>query len=125
MTIRTLPPEEYHRLAAVADGIIPPPDDSLVLVAENDAGEIVGRMFLVDVPHIEGTWVSPEARGGTVGARLERQMCRAAAALGLLTTFAFVTEPAHADYMKRLGWNDTGYTVLTKSLGGETAGKES
>lgn len=116
MNYRTLPAEEYPRLASVADGIIPDPDGSVVIVAENDAGEIIGRMIIVDVPHIEGTWVAPEARGGSVGARLEKAACQAAVALGLKKTFAFVTNSEHAGYLRRLGWRDAGYMVLTKSL---------
>jgi len=116
MTIRTLPTDEYPRLASVADGVVPDPEGSVVLIAENDAGEIVGRMIIVDVPHIEGTWVSPEARGGSLGYRLERAACEAARGLGLRKTFAFVTTVEHAGYLRRLGWRDAGYMVLTKSL---------
>ena len=116
MVIRTLPAVEYSRLASVADGIVPSAEDSVVIVAENDAGEIVGRMMLVDVPHIEGTWVAPEARGGSVGFRLEKAACDAARDIGLKNTFAFVTSADHAGYLRRLGWEDAGYMVLTKSL---------
>lgn len=116
MTIRTLTAPEYSRLAAIADGIIPSPDDSIVIIAENESGDIIGRMFLVDVPHIEGTWVADSERGGTVGFRLERAMCKAAAGLRLKKTFAFVTTAEHANYLLRLGWEPTEYRVMTKSL---------
>ncbi len=116
MTIRTLPAPEYPRLASIEEGTVPNPDHSIVVVAEDDDGNIVGRMMLVVVPHLERTWLAPEARGGTVAYRLERAICAEAEAAGLRTVFAYTTTPEHTSYMERLGWANTHYDVLRKDF---------
>lgn len=115
MIIRVLPPNEYPRLAAVEEGYVPDPNNAVVLVAEED-GEIVGRWFLVVMPHVEGIWIRPDKRGGTLGYRLEKAMCTEAKDAGLERILAFADNDTHVDYMTRLGWKKLPFTVMTKEF---------
>lgn len=116
MKVRALEPAEYSRLAAIEEGTVPDPANSIAIVAEDDAGNIVGRMLLFAVAHVERTWIAPAARSGTLGVRMERELCREATDAGLDTIYAFTTNDTHTEYMQRLGWQPTGFTVLTKSV---------
>lgn len=115
MVIRALAPEEYGCLTQVEEGVVPDPENSRVVVAiDND--KVVGRAMIVAMPHLEGTWVAPDARGGTVGYRLERAVCEEAREAGLKKLMAFSTDPKHTQYLQRLGWRAETYTVLSKEL---------
>jgi GNAT superfamily N-acetyltransferase len=73
MTTRTLPRDEWPRLAgtdlAKALDFIRP-EDAQILVVE-DAGRIVGAWSVLRVTHLEGVWIDPAYRKrGSVAKRL-------------------------------------------------------
>jgi len=116
MTIRQLTPQEYPLLATTAEGFVPDPDNSIAVAAFDDSGQIIGRMLLVAMPHLEGTWVAEGARGGSIGFRMEREMVKAAAVQGLKAVMAYTDNEAHTNYLERLEWKRTNFTVLQKEL---------
>lgn len=111
--IRLLQPGEFHRLASVEEGFVPPAD-SLALVVEN-GDQILGRLLLVSVAHMEGVWIKPELRGGTLMRRMTREMEREAAGRGLTKLLAFA-KPDMETYIERLGYRKMPLTVWEKEL---------
>ena len=106
--------EDYRQLEKVQEGFVPDKSNSLVVVAKDD-GEIVGRMMLVAIPHIEGTWIKESYRKGSLGVKIERRMEQEAERLGLRTLFAFA--PSHvSDYLSRLGFKKEELEVYSWSL---------
>lgn len=99
----------------VEEGFVPDPDNSIAVVAE-DQGKIVGRMFLVAMPHIEGTWIHPDKRNGTIAYRLEKAMSEEAKRRGIPMLLAYVPTPEVAGYMQRLGYKREPYIVLSKEV---------
>lgn len=112
--IRRLNPDEYQRLAGVADGIVPP-DGSVVIVAE-DAGEIVGRMILLPVVHLEGTWLAESARRGTAAGRLFDAILREARTARLGSVMAYSTSGEHDAYLHRLGFERMPWTAWRRAI---------
>lgn len=112
MTIRRLKSEEYPLLKNVADGFVPDPENSIAIVAEDD-GEIVGRMLLVALPHIEGTWIDPRRRKGSLLAKMFRQMESEAPVPRL---FAFTPTGTISGYIERLGYSKLDVEVHEKCL---------
>jgi len=94
---------DYARLSSVGDGIAPPAGASIVVLA-NDHGEIVGRMFIVAVAHLEGTWVADVARGGIVAKRLMERVREEARGAGLTALMAYSASGEHDAYLHRLGF---------------------
>lgn len=73
---RILPSAEWHRLDAQSEAFCASvnPSDVAPVVVE-DEGEIVARMLVVRVPHLEGFWIAPEKAGN---AGVTRALLRAA-----------------------------------------------
>lgn len=101
------------RLAEIEEGYIPDSHGIAVVAEEN--GIIVGRSMLVDAVHIEGTWVHPDYRGGTVGARIIAKLKQEAQKAGISRVIAYSTA-ATDDYMARLGFKREPVTVWTKDI---------
>lgn len=112
---KRLQPEEYSGLAAVAEGHVPSPDASIAVVA-TDEGRVVGRMFVVFVAHLEGTWVESESRGGAVVRRLFDRIQGEAKSAGLGRVMAYSTSGEHDAYLHRLGFERMPWTVWGKDL---------
>ncbi len=113
--IRELEKSEYARLAQVSEGCIPNPETSSVIIAEQD-GKIVGRMFLVCMPYIEGTWISPDARNGTCGMRLLHGMEAKVRSLGVKMLLAYAPDAHIEDYLSRIGFQRKPVTVWGKEI---------
>jgi len=67
ITVRTLPPEEAHRVTEAQGPMANHPDpmvlkDSTRIVVLEKAGEIVGYWVMFDTVHIEPLWLDPETR---------------------------------------------------------------
>lgn len=92
--VRVLPPEEWPRLAALPFAErygIPPVGSAIIVVAENDAGEIVGLWSALHTVHLEGLWIDPEYRRTTrTAAQLLRGMKEALAADHIVHSFTMV-----------------------------------
>ena len=93
------------------------PDDSLFVCAF-EGEKLVGRMGLIAIPHIEGTWVDGEHRGSTLAFRLLEEMEKQVAELGRSYVFAFINEKAHdlEEYMVRCGYSRLPFVVYGKEL---------
>jgi len=105
---------DFDLLGEAPDGAIPD-SDYTIAVAAFDGGELVGRMFLVVLPHLEAPWIREDKRGGTLAARMEAALLKRAEHFGLNRTFAFAVDDTIADYLKRLGYQKTEYTVWEKN----------
>jgi hypothetical protein len=92
-TVRILPREEYPRLADLpfASRGLPDPDRTIILVAEDDAGTIVGLWAAMTAIHLDGLWVEPSYRKHS---RVAVQLLRGMKALlqrhGLIQSFTYV-----------------------------------
>jgi len=114
MQIRVLKPEDQSLLEKT-----PQKDFDLkanvVLGAFDEKGQLVGTMGLVIIPHVEGTWVREEARGGTVLHRLEKAALEhAREEYGITRLFGFSMDAAMAEYAARSGWTRKDWTVWEK-----------
>ena len=102
MTSRTLPQEEWPRLAGTEVEHVWPllnPANARILVVEDDAGQIVGTWVLMRVVHVECLWIHPNHRGKTaVGRCLLAAMRPAARAWGYST----VITGAISDEIRRM-----------------------
>lgn len=76
MRTRILWPDEWPRINVPE---LPPlfpyvaPQNIAVIVAEDEAGEIIGVLSALRVTHLEGIWVKPGLRGGGVAHALFQQ----------------------------------------------------
>lgn len=115
MKIERLPEDQYDVLMEIEEGFVPDPNSSIVVVARDD-GEVVGRMFLLSLAHIEGTWINAQHRNGTVLVRMIRLMEKEASNVGLKTIFAYAKTDNVASYLERLGYKRTEMAVFEKEL---------
>lgn len=115
-TVRVLDPEEYDLLRQVPDGFMPDPENSVAVVALDDSGRLAGRMTVVVIPHLEGTWVREDFRGGTVAFRMEKAVIERMRELGPKKLLAFVVDETHEGYMERLGYRKLQMTVWEKEI---------
>jgi hypothetical protein len=97
---RLLPVEEWPRLVGTELETVWPhldPSTAVVLVVEDESGQIVGCWSLFACLHAEGVWIAPDhRRRGVVAKRLLRGMQETARALGVtaVTTAAESSEIA-------------------------------
>lgn len=112
--VRVLDPSEFDRLKTIEEGFVPDSEQAVVIVAEEE-GEIIGRTMLLTIAHVEGTWVHPEHRKGTVLARLIQKLEREAKTKGLTKILAY-SFPDTDDYLHRLGFTEEPFTVWSKEI---------
>jgi len=95
------------------------PDDSLHVISRDTDGQLIARMSLVAVPHVEGTWIDESLRGSTAGARLLARMEQEVKDLGRTHLFAFVKHDDEdiASYLERCGYKKYPLWVYAKELG--------
>lgn len=116
MKVRALEPQEYDRLKSLPDALVPDKENSIAVVAETEDKQLVGRMLLVVLPHIEGTWIADNFRSGRIGFQLERELEKEARKFGLKKIFAYTTNQVHSEYMERLGFKRSPWEVFEKCL---------
>jgi N-acetylglutamate synthase-like GNAT family acetyltransferase len=114
-TIHKLEADEFAILSTVEEGHVPDPLKSVAIIATDDA-QVVGRMLLLSLAHIEGTWVKPDHRGTSILVRMMRKMEETAKSLGLTKMFSYAPNKEVEDYLKRLGYTKTELTVWSKEL---------
>jgi len=97
---------------------VPWPDDSIVALARNGDGSIKGRSAILQLPHIEGTWVAESERGSTLAYRLIQRIEALLKTAGKTHAFAFVdmNQSEVLNYMLRLGYKVSPLLVLSKEL---------
>jgi hypothetical protein len=93
-TVRLLPPDEFPRLAdyplAEQHGV-PDPRSSLILVAEDPEGVIVGVWAALTTIHLDGLWIDPAYRGTSrVASQLLHGMKAQLASLNLVHSFTMI-----------------------------------
>ena len=104
-TVRTLPPEEWHRLAGTELGsvihLLPP--TAHVVVVEQD-GVIIGCWSLTPLWHAEGVWIHPDHRQSPgVAMRLLRWLYATAKAEGASAVLTGSLSATVSGYLERLG----------------------
>jgi RimJ/RimL family protein N-acetyltransferase len=98
------------------EGVLWPPD-SLVTFAER-GNKIVGRCALIELPHIEGTWVAKEEQKSTIAFRMVNGAEKTLKHLGAKHVIAFV-EANNAEvqgYVERMGYKKQRLEVWVKEL---------
>ena len=93
------------------------PSDSLVVYAHDDQG-VAGRTSLIELPHIEGTAVREDKRGGRLAAQLITTLEETAKQFGRSHVFAFALDdqPEVSDYLRRFGYERFPVEVFVKNL---------
>jgi N-acetylglutamate synthase-like GNAT family acetyltransferase len=116
MEIRWLRFDEYHKLDSIPnhDSVSLNPDNSLVVVAVKDE-EIIGRMVIINLPHIECAWVAPEHRGGILASSLEKACINRLKELGASKMLAIAINEEIESYFDRRGYKKLG-TVWIKEI---------
>ena len=112
--VTILTDDQFDVLGEAPDGAVPDSAHTIA-VAAFDAGELVGRMFLVCLPHLEAPWIREDKRGGLLAKRMEELLFKEATHRGIERTFAFAVIDEIADYLKRLGYQKTDITVWEKN----------
>ncbi len=116
ITVKVLTGDELANIQQ-PDGL-PYIKDSLWVVAIDRKGTMVGRTGLVSLNHVEGTWVSPDYRNGTLGWRLIRTLEKEAKDLGLTNVLAYSPDaiPEVGQYLERMGYTKIPVTTWGKEI---------
>lgn len=98
------------------DGIEWPGDTHVLYVFEGE--QIIARSSIMSVPMIEGTWIEPERRNGTLATRIIREVEKHYRDNGEEAAMAFIPsdQPEIADYMMRLGYQEKPLRFFLKPL---------
>ncbi len=115
MIVERLPDTEFDALRKIDDGYRPDPASSIVIVAKEN-GEIVGRMMLLSLVHLEGTWINPRLRRGYVLVKMMKEMEKQAYEAGVRTMFAYSMNEHVSDYLARLGYKKSELEHFEKEL---------
>lgn len=93
------------------------PDDTIAVFAIDD-GKVVGRSTIIQLPHIEGTWVDEAHRGSTLAFRLVQKVESILEKAHKTSAFAFIheTQPEIAGYMERREYKRMPLIVYQKEL---------
>jgi N-acetylglutamate synthase-like GNAT family acetyltransferase len=116
MKIQKLKTNAYDVLDTVADGVKPNPINSVVMVATDEKGEIVGRTFLLQPAHIEGVWVREDLRKQGLFTEMVAKMEQEARSLGITTLFAYGVNEYMDRQIERVGYTKQPFTVWTKEI---------
>jgi N-acetylglutamate synthase-like GNAT family acetyltransferase len=115
ITIERLPAEEFDSLLSIEEGYVPDPTKSIAVVAKKD-GQIVGRMMLIAVAHVEAAWVHEDLRNGTILERMVKEIEKQAEQAGISTVFAYSETTEMDGYITRLGYEKSPLRVFRKEL---------
>ncbi len=115
ITIERLPPEQFDSLEAIEEGFRPDPSSSIAVVAKYD-GEIIGRLMLLPVAHVEGAWVHERFRNGTILERMTKEIEKQAREAGISTVFVYSQTAEMDGYIERLGYDRSPLRVFRKEL---------
>ena len=115
ITVERLPDEQFDSLMQVEEGYVPDPKASIVVVARFD-GQIIGRMMLIGVKHVEGAWINDQFRSGVVLERMTQELEKHAREAGIKTVFAYSETHEMDGYITRLGYERSPLRVYRKDL---------
>ena len=115
--IKLLEGEERAQALSVDGFTIPVPPETLVLGAVED-GRVVGRIMLLQMLHLEGTWVAEDKRGSTLAPRLVKAAEELLVRCGSTHAIAYTPEsnPQIGQYLERFGYSRFPVTTWQKSL---------
>jgi hypothetical protein len=105
VTTRILPRDEWTKLAGTD---LEPvyahlPDDTQIVVVENDEGLIIGHWAVIRYVHVECVWIDEAHRkGGSVARRLLTQMRKAARAWGAKAVWTASMDPEVSQLLVKL-----------------------
>lgn len=115
ITIERLPSEEFDSLLSIEEGYVPDPQRSIAVVAKHD-GEIIGRMMLIAVAHVEAAWINERFRSGSILERMTKEIEDQARAAGIKTVFAYSETHEMDGYIERLGYARSALRVFRKEI---------
>lgn len=117
MEIRELTPNEIIAARDI-DGVEFPPE-SVMLGAVDADGKIVGRIVLMSLLHIEGTWVDEAHRSGSLAVRLVRKAENLLADNGFTSAIAYTADvqPEIGEYLERFGYSRLPIAIWQKAIG--------
>lgn len=115
ITVERLPDEQFDTLMQIEEGYVPDPKASIVVVAKFN-GQIIGRMMLIGVKHVEGAWISDQYRSGAVLERMTAEIEKQAREAGIRTVFAYSESHEMDGYIERLGYERSPLRVFRKDL---------
>lgn len=94
------------------------PNDSIVVVAKNGDEKIKGRSAIIQLPHIEGTWVDESLRGTTLAFRLVAEVEKILKENSRTHAWAFIEEsrPEVISYMERIGYKKMPFILMSREL---------
>jgi N-acetylglutamate synthase-like GNAT family acetyltransferase len=116
MKIQKLRTNAYDVLDTVAGGEKPNPTNSVVMVATDEKGEVIGRIFLLTPAHIEGVWVKEQYRNQGIFTEMVGKMEQEAKTYGITTLFAYGVNEYMDRQIERLGYKKQPFTVWTKEI---------
>lgn len=101
---RLLPPTEWHRLGLPAAVLPTDPSNAIIVVVEDEHGEIIGRWFGYTTVTLEGLFINPEHRKHPgVAARLMQAMTTELVSRGVPQATTLIQTPDVAALAKRHG----------------------
>ena len=113
--IERLSVNEFDLLKDVGDGYVPDPARSIVVVARNLSG-IIGRIFIMAPAHVEGVFIEEAWRKGPLMKQLVEAVELEAKSEGITQVLAYAKDAQMENYIKRLGYSKTPFTVWEKRL---------
>jgi len=115
MEVKVLGPNEYDALKETPSGEVFTPDNCIALVAI-EGEEVVGRMTLMNLIHLEGSWIKDGHRNSQTLRALEQAIYAEAKRLGLTYIHSYAPTPAHETMLQRSGWSRMPLSVWVKDL---------
>ncbi len=119
MITRRLGPEEYHKLQScpwLEAKRCPHPETSVVMVAEDDEGQLAGFVAAQLVLCTEPVWIAPKQRKGWVLLKLYEHMKKELKELGVTTVTSHASNEETASYLERFGFKAKNFMMYEKEL---------
>ena len=106
MIYRELTRDEFHLAPREVDGSeVFTPDNSRILAAFNDDGEVVSTWVLFSVVHLEPFWIRDDYRGSksaTIIKNMTKEMGSMLSRSGIKNAYTIVLESVHVKVLTRL-----------------------
>jgi len=107
METRRLREDEFDLLRSTPEPNDISPENTAVIAAF-DGNRLVGRLAVLNVPHIEGVWIDRQYRNGTMLSRLERKAVEILRECGASAVLAVAINNKIEGYLERLGYKRIG-----------------
>lgn len=129
MKTRLLEPSEHGRLAGIGpfEKCGPDPASSMVIVAEDEDGEILGYWCAFNAVHLEPLWVVDGERNNGVGMALWHGLREVLEEQGVANAFAMVGDEdtmTHLPLANKLGFKKLPVSTLFIQLSDKADAKE-